>query len=157
MKRFIALTAIAILLAAASACGTAKPPTAQAAQGNRVIATLEDLSSLYGKKDLERFMGLVHADFKDRQAFAASIKAVFSSYETVQFTVQYTKMLITIDDKGTTRATFNWDSGWETAGGSILKNGGRVVFVFDPRQAKLTAIEGKSPFIPQAIEPPGKQ
>jgi hypothetical protein len=66
-------------------------------------------------------------------------------------------MLITIDDKGTTRATFNWDSGWETAGGSILKNGGRVVFVFDPRQAKLTAIEGKSPFIPQAIEPPGKQ
>jgi hypothetical protein len=157
MNRFFALTAITFLLVTASACGTAKPPTAPAAQGSKVTAALEDLSSFYGKKDLDAFMGLVHDSFKDRKAFAASIKSVFSKYETVQFTVQYTKMFITIDDKGMARATFNWDSGWETTGGSILKNGGRVVFVFEPKNAKLTAIEGKSPFIPQAIESQRKQ
>ena len=157
MNRFFALTAFIILFVTASACSTSKPPTAPAVQGNKVIATLEDLSSFYGKKNLDGFMSRIDGTFKDRQAFAASIQAVFSKHETVQFTVQYTKMFITIDDKGTTRATFNWDSGWETTGGSILKNGGRVVFVFEPKEAKVTAIEGKSPFIPQVVEPQGKQ
>lgn len=157
MNRFLVLTALTLLLYTVSSCSTSKTPTAPAVQGNKVIASLRDLSSYYGKKDLDRFMGRIGDNFKDRQALAVSIQSVFSQYETFQFTVQFTKMFITIDDKGTIRATFNWDSGWETPGGSILKNGGRTVFVFEPKEAKLTAIEGKSPFIPQAIETREKQ
>ena len=75
----------------------------------------------------------------------------------MEFTIQYTKMFIMIEDKGMARATFNWDSGWQTAGGSILKNSGRATFVFDTKDGRLVLIEGKNPFLPQAIESQEKQ
>ena len=54
-------------------------------------------------------------------------------------------------------AAFNWDSEWQTAGGSVQKNSGRSTFIFDPRETKLVSIDGKNPFIPQPAETPGKQ
>lgn len=157
MRRMLMFLGLVLIAFSTTACSTPKTPTVPAVQGSKVIATLKDLSSYYGKKNLSGFASLVSDDFKDRQSFTTSIQSVFSSYDAVQFTVQYTKMVIAIDDKGVPRATFNWESGWERAGGSILKNSGRATFVFEPKGAKLAAIEGKNPFTPQAIETPGKQ
>jgi hypothetical protein len=111
---------------------------------------------MYERKNLPGFMRLISDTFKERQSFSASIQAVFSKYETVQFTIHYTKMYVTIEDKGMTKATFNWDSTWETQGGSVLKNSGRATFVFEPKEGKLVSIDGKNPFLPQSIEAPGK-
>jgi hypothetical protein len=66
-------------------------------------------------------------------------------------------MVILIEEKGMAKATFNWDSDWQTAGGSLLKNSGRAAFVFEAREGKLLTIDGKNPFIPQAIETPGSK
>ncbi len=151
-RAFIALM-LTLALTAVSACSSSKPPTTAAVQGNSIIATLKDLSAFYGKKNAPGFLNLVADSFKERQSLASAVQSVFANYDTVQFSVQYSRMFITIDEKGVPRATFNWDSGWEKAGGSILKNSGRSVFVFDARDGKLAAIEGKNPFLPQAIEP----
>ncbi len=155
MKRIFALFAIALLLLLASACGEKKAPTQAAAKGSDVVNTLRDLSHMFEKKNLPGFMNSIADGFKDRQAFSSSIEDVFKKYETVRFTVQYTKMIIMIDEKGTTRADFNWDSEWQTAGGAVQKNSGRVAFIFDPKTGKLASIDGKTPFVPQAPENPG--
>ncbi len=154
MKRFLAFLSLAVLLTAASACSDKKPPTQSAVKGNSVITTLQDLSHMYEKKNLPGFMNSVSASFKDRQAFSSTVDDIFKKYETVRFTVQYTKMIITIDDKGVPKASFNWDSEWRTGGGSMQKNNGTSVFVFDPKDSRLVSIEGKSPFVPQAAEMP---
>ena len=157
MTRLYSLLFIAALLFTASACGSAKPPTAPATQGNKVIASLQDLSSMYGKKNLSGFMRLISDGYKDRQELSAALEAVFAKYDTAQFTVQYSRMYITVEDKGMTRATFNWDGSWETKGGSVLKNSGRATFVFDPKDARLVSFDGKNPFLPQPAETPGKK
>ncbi len=154
MKRLFPLLIVAGLLAILGACGSTKPPTAATVQGSKAITTLKDLSVLYGKKNLPAFMDLIAAGYPERKDFAASVESVFSRYETVQFTVQYTRMYITVEDKGMTKTTFNWDSSWETKGGSIQKNSGRATFVFDPKEGKLLSIDGKNPFIPQTVEAP---
>jgi hypothetical protein len=115
------------------------------------------MSRTYGRKDLSAFLGQIADAYKDRQAFAASLDSVFAKYETVRFTIQHTKMLITVEERGMTKAAFNWDSEWQTAGGSVQKNSGRSTFIFDPREAKLVSIDGKNPFIPQPAESTGKQ
>lgn len=152
MNRLISALVLTVFFVSVSACSSAKPPAPETVQGNKIIASLKDLNSFYNKKNLAGFMNLVADTFKERKEFADAVGAVFSKYETVQFTIQYTRMFIMIEDKGMARATFNWDSGWQTADGSMLKNSGRTTFAFDPRDAKLVLIEGKSPFIPQAIE-----
>lgn len=154
MNRTVSRLVLALFLTFSAGCSSPKPPTAAAVQGNSVIATLKDLSSFYGKKNAPGFLGLIDDKFKDREAFAGAIRSVFSGYDAVQFTVQYTRMFIAIDEKGVPRATFNWESAWEKAGGSILKNSGRGTFVFDAKSGKLSAIEGRDPFLPQAIETP---
>lgn len=153
MNRVLALVALTALLLGA-ACSSTKPPTAAAVQGNRTIATLKDLSTLYAKKNLSGFMNLIAEGYRDRKEFAASVESVFSQYDTVQFTVQYTRMYIMVEEKGNTKATFNWDSSWETKGGSTQKNSGRATFVFEPKTGTLLSIDGKNPFIPQAVEAP---
>jgi hypothetical protein len=156
MNRILtALTITALLLTAAS-CSEKKPPTQTALKGSGVIGTLRDLGHMFEKKNLPGFMNSVADTFKDRQAFSAALGSVFAKYETVRFTVQYTNMIIMVDDKGTARADFNWDSEWQTAGGSVQKDGGRVTFTFDPKESKLVSIDGKNPFVPQPAEVPGK-
>lgn len=152
MNRILSILVIIAFLIIAPSCSSTKPPTPPAVQGTRITATLKDLSSMYEKKNLTGFMSLISDKYKDRQAFSESIVSVFSKYESVHFTIQYTKMFITIEDRGMTRATFNWDSGWQTAGGNLLKNSGRATFVFDPGDGKLVSIDGKNPFIPQTVE-----
>lgn len=157
MNRIMSLLAITLLLFTTTACSGKKPPTQAAIKSSGVISTLRDLSHMFEKKNLPGFMNSVSDRYKDRQAFSASLEAVLAKYESVRFTVQYTKMLIMIDEKGMTKAAFNWDSEWQTAGGSAQKNGGRVTFVFDPKDSKLVSIDGKNPFIPQAVETPGSK
>ncbi len=157
MKRVVVLFPLIVLLFLSSACSEKKPPTESATKGSSVVGALRDLSHMFEKKNLPGFMNLIADNFKDRQAFSASLADVFKKYETVRFTVQYTKMVIMLDEKGAARADFNWDSEWQTAGGSVQKNSGRVTFTFDPKSDKLAAIDGKSPFIPQAAENPGMQ
>ncbi len=157
MSRIVSLFAIITLLFLSSACSEKKPPTQTAVKSSGVITTLRDLSHMFEKKNLSGFMNSVSDDYKDRQSFSSSIEAVFNKYETVRFTVQYAKMIIMIDEKGITRAAFNWDSEWQTAGGNVQKNGGRVTFVFNPKDSKLVSIDGKNPFIPQPVTTPGKQ
>jgi len=156
MNRIAFLLTITLLLFTTAACSGKKPPTQAAIKSDGIINTLRDLSHMYEKKNLPGFMNSVSDSYKDRQAFASSLEPIFAKYENVRFTVQYTKMLIMIDEKGMNKAVFNWDSEWQTAGGSVQKNSGRVTFVFDPKDSKLVSFDSKSPFIPQAVETPGK-
>ena len=156
MSRIVSLFVVAALLFLSAACSEKKPPTEAAVKSAGVISALQDLSHMFERKNLPGFMNFVSSDYKDRQAFSSALAGVFTKYETVRFTVQYTKMIIMIDEKGTSKAAFNWDSEWQTSGGSVRKNGGRVTFVFDPRDSSLVSIDGKNPFIPQPVETPGK-
>jgi hypothetical protein len=157
MNRILFILLVASLLSTVAACGTKKPPEQSAIQGNKVISTLQDMSLVYEKKDLSAFMSNVASSYKNRQAFVKSLETIFAKYETVRLTIQFTKMLITVEYKDMTKAAFNWDSEWQTAGGSVQKNSGRSTFVFDPRDTKLVSIDGKNPFIPQPDETPGRQ
>jgi hypothetical protein len=107
---------------------------------------------MYGKKNHSGFMSLVSDKYPERQAFAASLESAFSRYQTVQFTVQFTKMFVTVEEGGMTKAAFNWDGSWESPGGNMVRNSGRATFVFESKSAKLASIEGKNPFIPQQLE-----
>jgi hypothetical protein len=156
MNRILTVLTITVFLLTTAACSEKKPPTQSAVKGSSVISVLRDISHMYEKKSLPGFMNSVSDNFKDRKALSAALESVFHKYETVRFTVQYTKMIIMVDVKGTARADFNWDSEWQTAGGSIQKDGGRVTFVFDPKDGKLVSIDGKNPFVPQPVEMPGK-
>ena len=158
MRRILFILLLLAFLLTVAACGGAKkPPDQSALQGNKVILALQDMSRAYGKKDLSAFMGQIAGSYKDRQAFVTSLESTFDKYETVRFTIQYTKMLITVEYKDVTKAAFNWDSEWQTAGGNVQKNSGRSTFVFDPRETRLVFIDGKNPFIPQPAETPVKQ
>jgi hypothetical protein len=154
MNRLLSFFLTAVLAVAAAACGSTKPPAPAVIQGSHVISSLKDLSSMYEKKNLQGFMLLISDSFKERKELSAGIQSVFSRYESVQFTVHYTKMFITVDEKNMSKATFNWDSTWETQGRSTVRNSGRVTFVFEPKGGKLASIDGKNPFVPQTRETP---
>jgi hypothetical protein len=154
MNRILSLLAVLFLLFSASACGK-KPPQQAAVQGQRILSAIRDITQAYEKKDLGSFMDAVAKDFSDRPSLEQAAGRVFTKYETIRFTVQYTKMLVMIADRGNIRATFTWDGEWRTAGGKTVKDGARVTLVFDPRDYKLQAIEGKNPFVP--AESPVKQ
>jgi hypothetical protein len=156
MIRLFSVLAVAVIFCCAPACSSTPAPTPAGMEGNKVIDALKDLSSWYGKKNYSGFMSLISDDYPERQVFAASIESIFTKYKTVQFTIQYTNMFITVEDRGMTRAAFNWDGSWESPGGNTVKNSGRVTFVFEPKEARLVAIDGKNPFIPQQVDP-GKQ
>ncbi len=145
-KPLLILLALTVLVAI-TACGK-KPPQQAALQGRRILSAIRDITQAYEKKDLGSFMGAVAKDFSDRPSLEQAAGRVFTKYESIRFTVQYTKMLVMIADRGNIRATFTWDGEWRTAGGKIVKDGARVTLVFDPGDYKLQAIEGKNPFVP---------
>jgi hypothetical protein len=157
MKRLLSLLAITIIIFTASACGGKKPPEQAAVKSKNVLSALRDMGRAYEKKDLTSFMADVSPVYGDREVFSKSLSVVFSRYETIHFNIQYTKMLIMVEEKGRIKAAFNWDAEWLVAGGTAQKNGGRVTLVFEPENFKLLSIDGKNPFVPQPVETPGKQ
>jgi hypothetical protein len=157
MKQLFALLAITALLFTASACSGKKPPDQSSIKSKNVLSALRDIGKAYEKKDLSAFMDNVAPGYQDREAFSRSLAAVFLKNETIRFNIQYTKMLIMVEEKGPIKATFNWDGEWLAVGGTTQKNGGRVTLVFDPGSFKLMSIDGKAPFVPLPVELPGKQ
>ena len=156
MKRLFTLLTITALLFTTSACSAKKTPDQSAVKGRNILAVLKDMRSAYEKKDLSSFMDNVAPGYQDRDALSKSLADVFLKNETIHFNIQYTKMLITVEEKGSIKTTFNWDGEWIAGGGTTQKNGGRVTLVFGPGNSKLMSIEGKDPFVPQPVEMPGK-
>lgn len=156
MKRILAMLAVSAVLVVSSACSAKKPPEPAAVRTRSAISTLRDLNRSYESKDLVTFMAGVSPSYRDRAALERSIAEVFAKYETIQFTVQYTKMIIAIDAAGQARATFTWEAEWRRPGGLSVKDGARVTLLFDQKENKLAAVEGKNPFIPQPGVTPGK-
>jgi len=101
-------------------------------------------------------MAGVSPTYRDREAFEKSLSTVFAKYETIQFTIQFNKMIITIDSINQAKATFTWEAEWRSAGGLTVKDGARGTLIFDQKDNKLVALEGKNPFIPQPGTTPGK-
>jgi hypothetical protein len=157
MKQLFALLAITALLFTASACSGKKPPDQSSIKSKNILSALRNMSTTYEKKDLSAFMDNVAPGFHDREALSRSLAAVFLKNETIRFNIQYTKMLIMVEEKGPIKTTFNWDGEWQAVGGTTQKNGGRVTLVFDPGSFKLMSIDGKDPFVPLPVELPGKQ
>ena len=156
MNRIVSLLALTALLFVAPACSEKKPPEQSAIKGKSVLSALRAIRSAYEKKDLSSFMDNVAPGYQDRQALSKSLASVFLKNETIHFNIQYTKMLITVEEKGPIKATFNWDGEWLAVGGTTQKNGGRVTLVFEPGSVKLMSIDGKDPFVPLPVEMPGK-
>jgi len=157
MKQLFTFLAITALLFTTSACSGKKTPDQSAVKGRNILAVLKDLRSTYEKKNLSAFMDNVAPGYQDREALSKSLADVFLKNETIHFNIQYTKMLITVEEKGPIKATFNWDGEWIAVGGTTQKNGGRATMVFAPESSKLMSIDGKDPFVPQPVEMPGKQ
>ncbi len=156
MIRSCILLALATLLCTTSACSAKKPPEQTAIKSKNILAALRDIDKAYEKKDLASFMDNVAPGFQDREALSKSLTGVFLKNETIRFNIQYTKMLITVEEKGPIKATFNWDGEWLAVGGTTQKNGGRVTLIFDPGSFKITSIDGKNPFVPLPVVMPGK-
>lgn len=136
-----------IILAAVFAGCSKKPPQPSAVIGERILASLRSITSAYENKDLFGFMSYVSKDFPERDGLSHAVSAVFSEYNSIKFSVQYTKMLVMIDEKGGSRVSFTWDAEWHK-GPKIIKDGGRVTFVYDRDERALKNIEGRNPFIP---------
>ncbi len=155
MHRFLSLIFLIVLVVSSTACSSKKAPDQAATQSKNVLSVLREMSRFYEKKDLDAFLSDVAATYPDRAAFAKALTAIFGKYETIQFNIQYSRMIILIEQKGPIRATFTWDAAWQLSGGAILKDGGRVTFVLDPGNFKLLSIDGKNPFLAQPGETPG--
>jgi hypothetical protein len=155
MNRIVSCIAVIILLIAPSACSTKKPVQQTTYKSKTVLSVLRDMDKYYEKKDLDSFMSHVSASYGNREAFAKSLAAVFSKYETVHFNVQYAKMIIMIEQTSQMRVTFTWDAEWLASGGASVKDGGRVTMVFEPGDFKLLSIDGKNPFLARPGETPG--
>ena len=149
MNRILSLIIAVLMFLSAVACSKKTPPTQAALQTQGALLTLRDLTGAYENKQLSSFMDKVSKDYPNRQAFSQSVANIFTKYDTIRFTVQYTKMVVMIDEKANMKMTFNWDGEWQTTGGKIVKDGGGVSFFFDPKGARLLSLEGKNPFIPQ--------
>jgi hypothetical protein len=156
MIRSCILLALATLLCTTSACSAKKPPEQTAIKSKNILTALRDIDKAYEKKDLSSFMDNVAPGFQDRDALSKSLAGVFLKNETIRFNIQYTKMLIVVEEKGPIKATFNWDGEWLAVGGTTQKNGGRVTLIFDPGSFKLMSIDGKNPFVPLPVVMPGK-
>jgi len=156
MNRILIFIITVMLLVTSTSSCAKKAPEQTAVKSKNVLAALRDLSKAYEKKDLAAFMAGVAPGYRDRDALAKSVNEVFAKYETIHFNIQYNRMLIMVEEKGMTKAVFNWDAEWLAAGGALQKNGGRITLVFEPGSVKLVSIDGKNPFVPQPGEMPGK-
>lgn len=154
MNRLLALASAFMLLFVLASCGGKKPPEVAAYQGKKVLDAVRTLAKEYQDKDLGGFMDEIAGDYPGREAFEASIKSVLSGYDTIRLDFHNTKMLVLVPDRGTIRTEVNWDAEWHTGDGGMIKDGGRVTLVLDPKDFLLVAIEGKNPFLP--VEKQGK-
>jgi hypothetical protein len=156
MKRSASLIILLAFLVLLSNCGAKKPPEPAAVKSKNILSGIRDMDAAYEKKNFAAFFSAVSPDFHDRAGFEKSLKAVFAKYERITFNIQYAKMVIFVDQQGQMKTSFTWDAEW-TSGGTIVKDGGRVTMVFEPANYKLTAIDGKNPFLAQPSETPGMQ
>jgi hypothetical protein len=147
MNRILVLLIATTLLFATTACSEKKLPAVAADKSKNMLTVLRELDDSYQKKDLAGFMAQVAPLYPEREALSSSIAAVFGKYEAISLNIQYTKMLIMIEEKGKVRTTFNWDGTWRK-GGDVQKDGGRVTLIFQPGDFKLLGIDGKTPFVP---------
>jgi hypothetical protein len=157
MNRIQSCLVVIILLITTSACSAKKPIEQTAYKSKTVLTVLRDMDTYYEKKDLDSFMSDVSMSYRERDAFAKSLASVFSKYETIHFNIQFAKMIILIDQASKMRLTFTWDAEWIAAGGTNVKDGGRVTFIFEPGDFKLISIDGKNPFLAQPGETPGSK
>jgi len=95
--------------------------------------------------------------YPDREALSRSLADVFLKNETIHFNIQYTKMVILVEEKGPIKTNVQLGRRVACVGGTTQKNGGRVTLVFEPGNFKLMSIDGKDPFVPLPVEMPGKQ
>src|ERR1700687_3734122 len=123
MKQLFTLLALTALLFTTSACSSKKPPDQSSIKSKNVLSALRSICQAYEKKDLSSFTDTVAPDYKDREALSKSLATVFLKNETIRFNIQYTKMLIMVEEKGPIKATFNWDGEWRAVGGAMQKNG----------------------------------
>jgi len=156
MKRLssfvIILSAMTILASCASA------PLKQAGmQGESVLAAVRDLSKAYENRNLEAFMDNVDASYPDRDGFKKAVETILLTYQTIHLKIQYTKILVMVQEKGPIKAVFTWEGDWQTLGGKIVKDGARVTLVLDPKTYKLVGIEGKDLFVPTETATPARQ
>ena len=147
-RRLLIILALAVFAVATLSACSKKPPQIVAKQAGSSLETLRDMTAAYEKKDLGGFLDAFSVDFPDRDALSTAVSGVFKKYATIRFTVQYTKMLIVIDERGRVKLSFTWDGEWRTAGGRLVKDGGRVACALDPKGKRITAIEGRNPFVP---------
>ncbi len=155
MHRSLPIIVLTALLCSSLACSSKKAPEQSFVQSKSVLASLREMSRTYEKKDLDSFLSDVAPAFPQRADFAKSLTAVFEKYETIHFNIEYTRLIILIEQKGPMKATFTWNAEWSRAGGAV-KDGGRVTFVLDQDSFKLLSIDGKNPFLAQPGETPGK-
>lgn len=143
---YVVLLLPALLLAACAR----EPLKAAGQQGENTLAGVRDIASAYERRDIEAFMERVASAYPERDTFRKEVDNIFSTYQTVRFTAQFRKMLVTVQHKGNIKATFTWEGEWISSGGKVLKDGARITLILDPAQFKLLGIEGKNPFLPQA-------
>ncbi len=153
-KQLLVLIAIINLLVLASCAST--PPKQAAIQGEGALAAVRDLQKAYEKRDIDAFMDLVSSAYPGREAFRKDLEKTFAAYQTIQFSIQDTRMLVMVQYQGTIKTVFPWTAEWRSSGGKIVKDGGRVTLVHDPGTYKLLAVEGKNPYIPVEATMPGK-
>jgi hypothetical protein len=148
MKRIPLFFIIMAIVFSTSACSAKKPLDLSAVKTKNVLSVLKDLTQFYEAKNLDSFMAYVTTDYQERELFSRSLTEVFAKYKTIHFNIQYTRMLVTIQDRGQIKVSCNWDAEWVAPAGTSQKSGGRATFSFDQTNFKLVAIDGKNPFIP---------
>jgi hypothetical protein len=156
MRRLVALFFSIVFLMASFACSSKKLPAQTAVKSKNILTSLREMTRAYENKDLDTFLSGISDQYPDRDALVKSLTGVFAKYETIHFNIQYTRMIILIEQNGQIAATFTWDAEWQTAGGASVKDGARVTLIFEPKNNKLISIEGKNPFLAQPGESPGK-
>jgi len=157
MRRLVTLLFTIAFLMASFSCSSKKLPEQVAVKSKNILTSLREMSQAYEKKDLDTFLSGISDLYPDRDTFAKSLTGVFAKYESIHFNIQYTRMIILIEQNGQIAVTFSWDAEWQTAGGASVKDGARVTMIFEPKSNKLLSIEGKNPFLAQPGETPGKQ
>ncbi|MFA5072892.1 MAG: hypothetical protein WC539_03210 [Nitrospirota bacterium] len=156
MNRIISLVLFIILLFCFTACGGKKQFDAAGLKAKNTLSVLSEMSKSYEKKSGD-FFSHISPTYRNRTAFVQTIQKIFDTYETIHFNIQQTKMLMVLQDKNRLAVTCNWAAEWIGAGGTSIKNDGRITFILDPNNFQIIAIEGKNPFIPQQAALPVKQ
>jgi hypothetical protein len=156
MKRLVLSAILIVPLLLPASCG--KEPLKQAGlQGESTLGVVRDLTSAYERRDIEAFMDKISSAYPDREGFRKTVENVFGTYQTIMQNVQYSRIVVTVQEKGHIRAAFTWEGEWRTVGGKIVKDGARSTLVLDRGMFKLLSIEGKNPYVPVETPMPVRQ